>query len=373
MQDFIINRKKFLNIATYIIGICTLSPSFFYICKTWYINRAQFDITSTSMYIFLIMLLYFIIYLVHICIHEIGHLVIGYLCGYKFLSIRVLRYLIVKGKTYKVYNINKISSIGQCLMIKSNQESKLACVLYNIGGCIMNLITVAIVFSMIKNGIIKNHLVLYYIFCSVGLSIFIINAIPHSSNNVYSDGLNAFFFLKNKEMRITNHYQLLIYKELLLNARPSELSISKESAIYLKSNINIYSFYPLYMLYFKSLDEKDTDNAKDVIDILINNLNLFSDESKMIIRMENLYFRCLTKDEVILSEEEKLKINKLMENGSIEYIRIYHALCKWLFKDKDTARSYANAIKEISPIYMNGLFDFHRDMILKYEQEQDIV
>ena len=53
------------------------------------------------------------------------------------------------------------------------------------------------------------------------------------------------------------------YKQLILNDRPADLSIDRKDSQYLMETINIYSFYPLFMLYYKYLDDKNLALAED--------------------------------------------------------------------------------------------------------------
>lgn len=198
--------------------------------------------------------------------------------------------------------------------------------------------------------------------------VFVTNIIPSISKDIFSDGLNAFLFLKNKKSKITYHYQLIIYRQLLLGNRPSELVISEKDILYLRNNINIYSFYPLYTIYLKYIDEEKFFLANELLDLLKKNENMFNDEAKLTLWLERKYVLCLGRCNINLTSKEKNKINELLRSGSIEYIRIYHALCINYYRDEDTAKKYSEAVEKVSPLYMTGLFHFHRDLILKLEK-----
>ena len=103
-------------------------------------------INSTGDYIdaMLVVLAYAIIsFLIHIFIHELGHLIFGILTGYKFNSFRVGSYLLQKtnGK-YEIKNLHIMGTGGQCLMEapEMDDEGEYPYKLYHLGGIINNLI-----------------------------------------------------------------------------------------------------------------------------------------------------------------------------------------------------------------------------------------
>ena len=84
--------------------------------------------------------------LLQIVIHEAGHLVFGLLSGYQFSSFRIGSFMIIKtdGK-WRFSNFSLAGTGGQCLMSPPDLvDGKMPVVLYNLGGCIMNMIAAGI-------------------------------------------------------------------------------------------------------------------------------------------------------------------------------------------------------------------------------------
>ena len=77
--------------------------------------------------------------------HESGHLIFGLLTGYKFISFRIGHFMFIREKgrlKVKLYNV--VGTAGQCLMMPPQWSENIPYRLYNLGGCIMNLVTAAI-------------------------------------------------------------------------------------------------------------------------------------------------------------------------------------------------------------------------------------
>lgn len=81
-------------------------------------------------------------FLVHIIIHEAGHLIFGLMTGYSYVSFRIGSYTLVKqDKKLKFKRFNIPGTAGQCLMMPPKIiDGKFPFVIYNFGGAIMNII-----------------------------------------------------------------------------------------------------------------------------------------------------------------------------------------------------------------------------------------
>ena len=90
----------------------------------------------------LVALVFLIGYILHIFIHEGGHLIFGLLSGYEFVSFRVGSFVLIRedGKfRFKRYNIP--GTAGQCLMMPpEKKEGSFPFILYNLGGALTNII-----------------------------------------------------------------------------------------------------------------------------------------------------------------------------------------------------------------------------------------
>lgn len=135
----------------------------------------------------------------HIIIHEAGHLVFGLLTGYKFSSFRVFSWVLMldNGKLrVKRYNIPGTG--GQCLMIPPELvDGKMPCFLYNLGGCIFNALTAIACVAL--SGVLPAAV--WIIGAVSGVIVVALNGIPRSKG-VSNDGNNALSLGKDpKAMR----------------------------------------------------------------------------------------------------------------------------------------------------------------------------
>lgn len=75
-------------------------------------------------HIFAIVVLVVVSFLFSILIHELGHLVMGLMTGYKFLSFRFLTFHVQHDENgkLKLFKQNIPGTMGQCLMIPPNKK-----------------------------------------------------------------------------------------------------------------------------------------------------------------------------------------------------------------------------------------------------------
>ncbi|MBE6635880.1 MAG: M50 family metallopeptidase [Ruminococcaceae bacterium] len=136
----------------------------------------------------------YVTFVLHIIIHEAGHLVFGLISGYKFNSFRIFNFMILKEEGRLVTKrLSIVGTGGQCLMSPPEPvNGRIPVVLYNLGGSLMNLILtlIALPFAILFPSVPFLSLFLFsFIFC--GLITALINGIPISSDTINNDGHNA--------------------------------------------------------------------------------------------------------------------------------------------------------------------------------------
>ena len=141
-------------------------------------------------------------YILHIIIHEGGHLVFGLLSGYEFVSFRVGSLILYKSNGKYAFGKYKLAGTGgQCLMAPPDLvDGMIPYRLYNMGGAIMNLLfsipTIVILSTASPAGVVK-IICMAWIF--VGLFAAATNGIPMSVGQVDNDGKNAISLGKNEK------------------------------------------------------------------------------------------------------------------------------------------------------------------------------
>lgn len=143
--------------------------------------------------------------LVHLILHEAGHLIAGLLTGFRFLSFRVFKLTLIKtdeGLKWKRFHI--AGTGGQCLLdLPPDQDvDKAPWFWYNAGGVLMNvlLVVLAIVcLRLCQPGIVALSFLLMMAF--VGIFFALVNGIPMKMGGVANDGHNLLSLWQHPEQR----------------------------------------------------------------------------------------------------------------------------------------------------------------------------
>ena len=141
-----------------------------------------------------------IAFILHIIVHEAGHLVFGLLSGYKFISFRVFDFKIIKDVNGKLtIRFERLAGTGgQCLMRAPEYVNrKFKYKLYLLGGVIFN-----IVFSIVFWLILPSYYTL--LFALIGFALAFLNLIPMGFN----DGMTFYHASKDETTRFVLYLQL---------------------------------------------------------------------------------------------------------------------------------------------------------------------
>lgn len=160
-------------------------------------------------------------FLLHIIIHETGHLVFGLLTGYKFSSFRIFNVMLIKENgrlRLKKYHIPGTG--GQCLLTPPELvDGKMPYVLYNLGGCLFNLgmslvcLLVNLAFPSLWWGV----------GAAVGALLAATNGIPLVMGAVNNDGHNAISLGKDPTALRAFWVQMKINEALTQGVRTKDM------------------------------------------------------------------------------------------------------------------------------------------------------
>lgn len=165
-------------------------------------------------------------WMLHLYLHEVGHLLFGLATGYRFQSIRFGSLMLAKNAEgrLRLTKFTLAGTGGQCLMLPPDEDAQgnYPTGLYNWGGCLMNLILSVLCFAgwfcISKESVPAVCLLL----CGLlGIGVALMNGIPLSS--LSNDGYNAAILRKSREARKAFRFQLLMNDEMLRGKRLSEL------------------------------------------------------------------------------------------------------------------------------------------------------
>ena len=196
----------------------------------YYVGRYAGSLGKVTPFIGLILLaIMFAAFIVHIVIHEAGHLIFGLLSGYKFSSFRIFNFMWVKENEKTVFKRLKISgTAGQCLMSPPDiVNGRIPVVLYNLGGVIMNIIAslACLVLFFVLNCSAYISLALL-VFVLTGFTTALMNGLPMNTGAVGNDGYDAASLSKDTQAMRSFWVQLkvteLLTKGVRLRDMPAE-------------------------------------------------------------------------------------------------------------------------------------------------------
>lgn len=164
--------------------------------------------------------------LIQIIVHEAGHLVFGLISGYEFSSFRIGNMMFLKedGKI-RLRRFSIAGTAGQCLMSPPDLvDGKMPVVLYNLGGCIFNLIVSAI-FGVLACVSGENPIafIIYVAFAVIGIAFALTNGIPLMVGPISNDGHNAISLGKNPKAMQAFWLQLKVNNEQAKGKRLKEM------------------------------------------------------------------------------------------------------------------------------------------------------
>lgn len=165
---------------------------------------------------FIVIFWFYASYIIGLIIHEAGHMVMGMLTGYEFLSFRVGSFTIMKENGRLVRKKFSVpGTAGQCILAPKETDSPESYPFfwYNFGGVFFNLLTAAAVLPL---AILADNVFVASgaaVFAAAAIAIALINGIPAKINLVCNDGYNIRMMMKDPADRRA------IYRSFLINAR----------------------------------------------------------------------------------------------------------------------------------------------------------
>ena len=242
-------------------------------------------------------ILFFVLSLFHIILHEAGHLIMGLRTGYTFVSFRVGSTTIIKenGK-FKRKKFDLPGTAGQCLMAPpAIKKSQFPFQLYNYGGVVMNFITAvaAIGLLLLFPNMPKVLFVILLLFAITGIILGLTNAIPMKVSGIANDGLNVRSMKKDINARKAFHLQLDLNAKQSLGLRmkdiPKEYFQLPEDA----DLTNVLISYVKLMEYYRYLDLMDFVTAKECLRVFEPLIDKLPTLYATIIRMEQLFLELI--------------------------------------------------------------------------------
>lgn len=169
-------------------------------------------------------------------LHELGHLVMGLLSGYSFVSFRIgsLCLMREKGKLrFRRYSVEGTG--GQCILLPPDSETpqSVPALLYHFGGGLFNLLTVCITLPLGILTVNKYLKAILYLFSAISGAQALLNLIPMKLF-VPNDGYNMKLVRTSPADRITmyNMLRVLGHPELAYSEMPVEYFTYRDQGEY---------------------------------------------------------------------------------------------------------------------------------------------
>ncbi len=244
---------------------------------------------------YIIFIIFGLGFVIHIVIHEAGHLIFGLMTGYSFVSFRIGSLtFIIENKKWKLKKFNIPGTAGQCLMMPPDlDDGNFPLVIYNLGGVIINLISAiaGISIAIFAKGITYPIDAILVIFGAAGILTAITNGVPIKILNVPNDAYNVLSMLKNEEARNAFYVQLRVNG---LQSQGTRIKDMPLEIFKLKENVDLCN--PLntairLMEYNWYLDNMDFNCAKQCIESFVPCIDKVVSVFKFEINCETNFFR----------------------------------------------------------------------------------
>ena len=207
-----------------------------------------------------------------IIIHETGHLIAGLLTGYTFSSFRFGSLMWMKdNETIKFRKLSLAGTGGQCLMNPPDMvDGKMPFVFYNLGGSLMNFITIpicAVLFFLFSK--VPYFSLFLLMMCIVGFGCALMNGIPMKLGMINNDGYNAKDLGKSPEALKSFWVQLKVTEQMSKGVRLKDMP---SEWFYLPDEDGIKNSMTAVMAVFyanKLMDEQAFADAAALLDKLL--------------------------------------------------------------------------------------------------------
>lgn len=320
-------------------------------------GKATADGKPFFMYVVVLFVAMYLAMFVQIVVHEAGHLIFGLLSGYEFSSFRIGSFMFLKedGKI-RLRKYSLAGTGGQCLMCPPDLiDGKMPVVLYNLGGCIMNLIT-AVFFAVIGYFVQENSVVFVFAASMVvmGIAYALCNGIPMSVGPISNDGHNALSLGKNPVAMQAFWIQLKVNEQ---QSRGKRLKEMPESWFYIPAEKDMDNGLVATIAVFRAswlIDQLRLEEAADYIKNLLQKKTGIIGLHRNLLIGERIYCELVVKNNIseaiYLHSKEHEKFVKQMKNFP-SIIRSEYAYALLVEKDEKKAKELLERFEKVAKTY----------------------
>ena len=243
-------------------------------------------------------------FILSICIHEIGHLIVGSILGLKLIYIKLpfLKIELVKNKYDIFLSRNIWDWFGSIMMVNKENHCNRKLGLYFLGGPLLSILVSLVAFFLENN-----------IFGLINIAIGLATLIPLNVKDISTDGYKAAkFFLHDDSFWLVFKISNILIQEF----NNTSFVHSSEVIEYLKTNFNKDDWSNktvllLYLNYYIVLKKAEISSSEFTsISSLLNSLYILQDKSNPYILSELMTFNFIIGKNFTVKADDKI-INKL--------------------------------------------------------------
>lgn len=308
-------------------------------------------------YLLILLIAMYLSMFVQIIVHEAGHLVFGLATGYQFSSFRIGSLIFIKlDDKIKLRKYSLAGTGGQCLMSPPDMiDGQIPVVLYNLGGCIMNVIS-ALVFGVVAYFAQGNKVLFVFAASMVvmGVAYASANGIPMQVGQISNDGHNALSLGKNPAAKRAFWLQLKINEQVAKGKRLKELPASW-FAVPADEDMNNGLVTALAVFHANWLmDQSRLEEAAEYMKQLLHKKTGIIGLHRSLLINDRIYCELIvnknTSEAIYLHNKEHEKFVKQMKNHP-SIIRSEYAYALLVEKDEEKAEKLLTHFEKVAKTY----------------------
>lgn len=336
-----------------------------------------FWLTSSEIqpFLFTLTILFFFLFgWLQIALHELGHLLLGFATGYRFLSYRIFSWVIIKERGKLSVKRQKVNeALAQCLMVPNDKwdDEQYPYQLYLAGGIIFNLLFSFAALFFLNEGVF--HPIHVIQFSAIGFYMALSNAFPKRMN----DGSILKKCRQNKGYRKLMYHQLYTVYYLTEGRRISELPKESFALVPSVALEDTFSLYVMRLDYYRNLELSHFEQAAAVIERQWHIKDKIELTDRIMIAAERLFCLSIQKNaEEAMRLYYHQEIQHVLKIEQATFKRIFATY--YLFIEQDTAKAviWCKAGLHLleSDIYDNSA-ELERNLLmqLKKQAENDLL
>ena len=381
--------KQILKFLSYFIGGLTIGVLIVIICVAFFTDIPLAELYDKLSGIGILSIIIscigsiaalFIAIFAQILLHESGHLIMGLLAKFKFVSFRVANLTLLKenGK-YKIKKFFIAGTGGQCLLSPpSETPSQSAVSWYLAGGSLINIVTAIICFILwlkVDMPFFFNLLTMYM--WVIGLLFAFLNGLPLRIGGITNDGYNIMLMRKDASCKQELMSQLYINAANQQGIRPRDMPDEWFAYQNITDYKNIFLVTSQLTYASRLIDKKEYEAAYTILNEMHNHANeiikLLNHEIDCELLFLELHYRKdNTRANNLYTDELKKYVEQAAKTMSSKQ-RILCSMAYYVDNNHDTAIDIYNKVLSNKQNYlMLGEVEYDLDLMKEVVEQESV-